>query len=708
MKNYFQLGTVLSLLAFVGCAVAQPTSVIRGDAYAPRVEFGARLEPGNRIIHGAGQDAKAFTDYAKNFDGDHQPLIYMTYIGLCKPVATISEWGEAVRGELAARNPAQPIPQIGLNLTGGKDNGSALDAEVAGGKYDEQIKAFGDAVADLKRPVFIRIGYEFDGNWNNYRPATFQKAWQRVTTKLRARGIPFATVWCAAGASAGWPTMSKLLEFYPGDESVDWWGVDIFSEDEFSKPQLATFLDAARIHRKPVMIGEMTPRHVGVLEGQKSWDRWFGPMIDLLKRRPEIKATAYINWEWREWSDRLGFPWHDWGDARIERNSVVRDRWVQELSHPVYLHAARDGSNSLPPISTASSTSPSLKTVFKDHFLVGAALNETQFTGQNDAQVALIKSQFNTITPENVLKWEAVHPDADKFNFAPSDHYVEFGEKNGMFIIGHTLVWHGQTPKWVFEDNHGQPTDRNTLLARMSNHIHTVVGRYKGRIKGWDVVNEALNEDGTLRQTPWLKIIGEDYLVKAFEFTHAADPTAELYYNDYSLENLDKRNGAIALVKKLQAAGVKITGIGTQTHAKMDWPTPQLVDDTLTAFGKLGLKVMITELDIDLLPAASQDNGADVNLRAAQNPTLNPYAKGLPDPMQKALAKRYAELFAVYVRHSKIVDRVTFWGVTDGDSWLNGWPVSGRTSYPLLFDRNCQPKPAFDGVIQEIKPRNLN
>ena len=342
----------------------------------------------------------------------------------------------------------------------------------------------------------------------------------------------------------------------------------------------------------------------------------------------------------------------------------------------------------------------SLKDAFKDHFLVGAALNESQFNKRNPQQTALIKNEFNSISPENVMKWEEIHPAPDRFDFGPADRYVAFGETNGMFIIGHTLVWHSQTPRWVFEGTNGQPADRATLLNTMSNHIFTVAGRYPGRVKGWDVVNEALNEDGTLRQSPWLKIIGEDYLVKAFEFAHAADPKAELYYNDYSLENPAKRAGAVALVKKLQAAGIHLTAIGTQMHAKMDWPAPDLVEATLVEFGKLGIKVNITELDVDVLPAANGNRGADVGMRAAQNPKLNPYPNGLPESGQSALAKRYAELFGVFVKHRSLVDRVTFWGVTDGDSWLNGWPIRGRTSYPLLFDRAGQPKPAFEAVLR--------
>lgn len=343
---------------------------------------------------------------------------------------------------------------------------------------------------------------------------------------------------------------------------------------------------------------------------------------------------------------------------------------------------------------------PSLKDAFQGTFLIGAALNESQFTERNPAQTALIKKHFNSITAENAMKWGPIHPQPGVYDFGPADRFVDFGTKNNMFIIGHTLVWHSQTPNWVFQDDAGQPASRELLLNRMSNHIHTVVTRYRGRVRGWDVVNEALNEDGSLRQSPWLRLIGEDYLVKAFEFAHAADPAAELYYNDYSLENEPKRNGAVRLVKQLQAAGVKVHGIGTQTHAKMDWPTPKLIEDTLMAFSQLGVTVMVTELDIDVLPSRSRDRGADVSRRDTADPALNPYANGLPDDMQQALAKRYAEIFAMYVKHADKISRVTFWGVGDGDSWLNNWPIRGRTSYPLLFDRANQPKPAFYEVLK--------
>jgi endo-1,4-beta-xylanase len=345
---------------------------------------------------------------------------------------------------------------------------------------------------------------------------------------------------------------------------------------------------------------------------------------------------------------------------------------------------------------------PALKTVFKDDFRIGAALNPAQFCESNQVEAAIVKSHFNTITPENVMKWEQIHPLPGQYDFAMADRFVAFGEANGMFIVGHTLVWHSQTPQWVFEQD-GKPVSRDVLLQRMRDHIGAVVGRYKGRVKGWDVVNEALNEDGTLRQTPWLRIIGEDYLVKAFEFAHEADPTAELYYNDYSLENTPKRMGAVALVKRLQAAGVKLHGIGTQQHVKLHEPTVAEVDDTLSAFGALGIKVMVTELDVDVLPSASRKLTADVSLRLAADPALNPYTNGLPAEVERALADRYAGMFTVYLKHRSTLDRVTFWGVTDAQSWLNNWPIRGRTSYPLVFDREGKPKSAVKAIVETQK-----
>jgi endo-1,4-beta-xylanase len=349
-----------------------------------------------------------------------------------------------------------------------------------------------------------------------------------------------------------------------------------------------------------------------------------------------------------------------------------------------------------------------LKTAFADAFVVGAAINDQQFTGRDARGAQLIAAQFNSVTPENVLKWEHVHPSRGTYDFAAGDAYVDFGTKHHMAIIGHTLVWHSQVPRWVFQDASGKPLGRDSLLAVMRDHIMTVVGRYKGRIKGWDVANEVLNEDGTLRQTPWYRAIGEDYLVKAFQYAHEADPSAELYYNDYSLENAPKRNGAVRLIRTLQDAGLKVTAIGSQSHVKMNWPSSAQYDSTINAFAALGVHVNITELDVDVLPAATPGQSADVSARGLASPAANPWPTALPDSVQRALARRYADLFRVFVAHRDVIDRVTFWGVGDGDSWLNNWPVPGRTSYPLLFDRRDQPKPALDSVLataRDLRPK---
>lgn len=344
---------------------------------------------------------------------------------------------------------------------------------------------------------------------------------------------------------------------------------------------------------------------------------------------------------------------------------------------------------------------PTLKDAFKNSFYVGAALNNAQTTGKDVQAQSLIKKQFNTISPENVLKWGPVHPKPEEYNFKPADDYVAFGQQNNMFIVGHTLVWHQQTPDWVFEDETGKPVSREVLLQRMEKHINTVVGRYKGKIQGWDVVNEAIaDQGGQMRPTKWLSIIGEDFAQKAFEYAHKADPKAELYYNDYSLYRPDKREGTIKLVKNLQAKGIKVKAIGMQGHYGLTVPTIEQIEASIVAFSKLGVEVNFTELDIDVLPNPSRRQGADIAETFESNQKFNVYTTGLPDSVQQKLTKRYADLFTLFQKHRDKIGRITFWGVTDANSWLNNWPIRGRTSYPLLFDRQYQPKPAYQAVLK--------
>lgn len=354
-------------------------------------------------------------------------------------------------------------------------------------------------------------------------------------------------------------------------------------------------------------------------------------------------------------------------------------------------------------VNCAGQLQPQLKEFFNNDFLIGAALNDNHFFERDKQGVDIVQRHFNTITPENVLKWIVVHPELNRYDFTASDKFVEFGVKNNMIIIGHTLVWHNQTPKWVFEDTAGNLISKEKLLERMRDHIYTVVGRYKGKIKGWDVVNEAVVDDGSYIQSMWMKIIGEEYLVKAFQYAHEADPDAELYYNDFSVENIPKRNGVIKLVKKLQAAGIKVSGIGMQGHYLMDWPTLGQIDSTIKEFAALGTKVMVTELDVDVLPRPDQSLSAEITNRFEYQEKLNPFKKGLPESKQQEFTQRYEELFKIFRKNSGKITRVTFWGVDDGSSWLNGFPVPGRTNYPLLFGRDGKPKPAFNAVVKIIQ-----
>lgn len=343
---------------------------------------------------------------------------------------------------------------------------------------------------------------------------------------------------------------------------------------------------------------------------------------------------------------------------------------------------------------------PRLKEAYQDIFYIGTALNRWQISDKDSCASGIITSQFSSITPENILKWQFVHPKPDRYDFDASDQFVALGKKNGMFIVGHALVWHAQTPRWVFQDSSGASLDREALLARMKEHILTVVGRYKGQINGWDVVNEAIEDDGQLRKSPWLNIIGEDYIQKAFEFAREADPDAELYYNDYSMYHKGRRERVVKLVRNLQDKGIRVDGIGLQAHWGLDYPSLDELETSIIAYAQTGAKVMITEMDISALPNPYDYRGADIARRFQLSPENNPYSDGLPDSMQVRLAERYKEIFALFVKHRDKISRVTLWGIHDRQSWKNNFPIRGRTDYPLLFDRECQPKKAFFSVIE--------
>jgi endo-1,4-beta-xylanase len=342
-----------------------------------------------------------------------------------------------------------------------------------------------------------------------------------------------------------------------------------------------------------------------------------------------------------------------------------------------------------------------LKEALKGKFLIGVALNADQITGRDTAGIRVVQQHFNSIVAENCMKSESLQPQEGKFDFSLADQFVDFGQENDMFIVGHTLIWHSQTPAWFFVDENGNDVSREVLIERMKNHITTVVGRYKGRIHGWDVVNEAIEDDGSFRKSKFYQIIGEDFIRLAFEFAHEADPDAELYYNDFSMAKNEKREGVIKMVRNLQSQGVKIDGIGMQGHMTMDFPAIEDFEESLLAFADLGVKVMITEFDLSALPSPKRDVGADLSLDYTYNKSLNPYPDGLPADVYEKWHNRCLDFFRLFLNHHDKIDRVTVWGVNDGQSWRNYWPVGGRTDYPLLFDRNYQPKPIVEAIIQE-------
>jgi endo-1,4-beta-xylanase len=346
---------------------------------------------------------------------------------------------------------------------------------------------------------------------------------------------------------------------------------------------------------------------------------------------------------------------------------------------------------------------PKLKEALAGKFYIGTALNAEQITGKDTASVRVVKEQFSAIVAENCMKSGPIHPKENEYNFILSDQFVDFGMKNKLFITGHVLVWHSQAPGWMFKDSLNHDVTRDVLIRRMKEHIGTVVGRYKGKVKGWDVVNEAIEDDGTFRRTKYYEIIGEDYIRLAFQFAHEADPEAELYYNDYSMANPGRRDGVVAMVKKLKAQGVKIYGIGMQCHIGLDYPDINEFEKSLEDFGALGVKVMITEMDISVLSMPDKNVGAEISRSYEYQKKLNPYAEGLPASVNTVYEKRYLDFFKLFLKHKDFISRVTLWGVNDGQSWKNNWPVPGRTDYPLLFDRKNQPKPVVKLIIEEAR-----
>ncbi len=355
-------------------------------------------------------------------------------------------------------------------------------------------------------------------------------------------------------------------------------------------------------------------------------------------------------------------------------------------------------------------TSASLKDVYKDIFTIGTAVNEDIVSGKDSASQKIVVQQFNTITAENVMKAALINPEPGVFNFAPADEFVAFGQQHNMFIIGHTLVWHNQCPDWFFTNAQGKPNSKEEQIEQLRKHIEIVAGRYKNKVQAWDVVNEVIDEDGNYRPTTWVKSFGNgDTLVKyAFKFAAQYAPDAELYYNDFNTWRPTKRDGIVRLVKMLQQEGIRIDGVGMQGHWGINYPKNEYIEDAIDAFAATGVKVMITELDIDVLPLTKEGQiiGQGMSDKQFQLEEfklfLDPYPNGLPENVQTQLTNRYKELFDIFYRKKDKIDRVTVWGVADDMSWKNDYPIPNRTNYSLLWNRDRTAKPAVDVILKVV------
>lgn len=338
----------------------------------------------------------------------------------------------------------------------------------------------------------------------------------------------------------------------------------------------------------------------------------------------------------------------------------------------------------------------SLKDAVGDRFTVGAAVVTRQMTGEDSVGAAVLRRHFNSVVDENRMKCETIHPFEDVYNFAGGDSIAQFAEENHMELIGHCLVWHSQCAPWFFVDSAGRDVSADVLRQRIREHIFTVVGRYRGRVKGWDVCNEVIVEDGSFRDSPLYRIMGPEFIYASLQYAHEADPDAELYLNDYGMSVAGRRDGYLALIDSVRVRGLRLDGIGMQGHMGMDYPSLGEFEKSLVAFASKGVKVMVTEWDMSALPTVSQSANVSDTVASAQDP----YPAALPDSVARVWNARMSAFWDLFLRHSDKISRVTAWGVTDANSWKNDFPVVGRHDYPLLFDRGGRPKPFLRDFLE--------
>lgn len=349
----------------------------------------------------------------------------------------------------------------------------------------------------------------------------------------------------------------------------------------------------------------------------------------------------------------------------------------------------------------AAKPAQTLREAAGDRLLIGCPVGEKDL--DNQPLLDMILREFNNITIETELMPFKLGADRENFAFERADRVLEWAESHDLPVLGHMLLWDYRTPDWMFTDDAGDPLPREQGIENLRYYIHKVVTHYKGRIAAWDVVNEAISDEPGeyLRKTSAYRSIGPDYVELAFRFAREADPDVALYYNDYNLVVPEKREKTLRLIRSLQDKGVPIDAVGMQGHWLLGSVNPDWIHDSVEAFAATGLDVLLTEVDIDVLPRTV--SGANMQT-VDEGP--NPYPDGLPDSVQKELAEDYYQSFSALLSHPE-VKNITFWGSHDGRSWLNNFPVTGRTNYPLLFDRDLEPKPAYYAALKAFEESPL-
>lgn len=338
---------------------------------------------------------------------------------------------------------------------------------------------------------------------------------------------------------------------------------------------------------------------------------------------------------------------------------------------------------------TADTTS--LKNAYQNEFLVGVAVNRRNVSVPE--QMKLVREQFNSITAENDMKPQLTEPKEGQYNWGGADSIANFCRANGIKLRGHCLVWHSQIGSWMFTDKNGQPASKKLLLKRIRNHIKTIVNRYKDVVYCWDVVNEALTDDpkaeNPYRQSKLYQIAGDDFIREAFKAARKADPKALLFYNDYNECDPVKSQRIYKMVKEMKADGIPIDGIGMQAHYNIYGPSEEEVDKAITLYKQVVDHIHVTELDVR------------VNREMGGQLKFSTQGEQISDRIQRMQEQRYAALFRAFSKHADVIDCVTFWNLSDRDSWL------GVNNYPLPFDRNFKPKKVYEVIVKKVSPESI-